>query len=432
MTGHAWFKTLPAEWALVELKWVARIYSGGTPDRSRQEFWTDGDIPWLASGCVNQWMVTEPSEYITKKGFEASSARFVPRGAVLIGLAGQGKTKGTAALSLIEATINQSVAAIVCGSALDPRFLHYWLSVNHSNIRGLSGGDLRDGLNHGHVGTIPVPLPPRVLQTRIADYLDRETATIDALIEKQRGLVAGLRRRRATAIVAATSGMQSKGDRGESSSSWLKDIPAHWSELPVKRILTDVQSGYWGSDEVGDGIDVRVVRVADFDRPTLSVGTAPTIRSVAPTERAKAALRRGDLLMEKSGGTGINPVGFVVSYESDEESIFANFIVRLRPRPDQHTRFWLYALNGAYTSGLTWKSVNQTTGIQNLDMTSFLSEVFPVPPLAEQQEISDHLDRETAKIDALIAKAERFIELAQERRAALITAAVTGQIEIPT
>nr|WP_241246499.1 MULTISPECIES: restriction endonuclease subunit S [Micrococcus] len=136
--------------------------------------------------------------------------------------------------------------------------------------------------------------------------------------------------------------------------------------------------------------------------------------------------------MEKSGGTGINPVGFVVSYESDEESIFANFIVRLRPRPDQHARFWLYALNGAYTSGLTWKSVNQTTGIQNLDMASFMSELFPVPPLDEQREIADHLDRETAKIDALIAKAERFIELAQERRAALITAAVTGQIEIPT
>ncbi|MCV7669691.1 restriction endonuclease subunit S [Micrococcus luteus] len=286
--------------------------------------------------------------------------------------------------------------------------------------------------NWDFIKTIEVWAPDFDTQRRIADYLDRETARIDALIEKQRALVAGLRRRRVAAIVAATSGMQANGDRGESASSWLKYMPAHWSELPIKRILTDVQSGYWGSDEVGDGTDVRVVRVADFDRPTLSVGTAPTIRSVTPSERAKAALRRGDLLMEKSGGTGINPVGFVVSYESDEESIFANFIVRLRPRPDQHARFWLYALNGAYTSGLTWKSVNQTTGIQNLDMASFMSELFPVPPLDEQREIADHLDRETAKIDALIAKAERFIELAQERRAALITAAVTGQIEIPT
>ncbi|MEU0460365.1 restriction endonuclease subunit S [Micrococcus luteus] len=317
---------------------------------------------------------------------------------------------------------------------VDGRFLAYVLSaIRHSGYFSV----YCDAVSIAHLtaeklGRLRIPAADADAQQRIADYLDRETAAIDALIDKQRGLVAGLRRRRATAIVAATSGMQANGDRGESASSWLKDMPAHWSELPIKRVLTDVQSGYWGSDEVGDGTDVRVVRVADFDRPTLSVGTAPTIRSVTPSERAKAALRRGDLLMEKSGGTGINPVGFVVSYESDEESIFANFIVRLRPRPDQHARFWLYALNGAYTSGLTWKSVNQTTGIQNLDMASFMSEVFPVPPLDEQREIADHLDRETAKIDALIAKAERFIELAQERRAALITAAVTVQIEIPT
>lgn len=316
------------------------------------------------------------------------------------------------------------------------RFLNYllrstaYIALYTKFLTGIRPNSLQ--MSRDDLMKVPVLLPPLAEQECIADYLDRETATIDALIEKQRGLVAGLRRRRATAIVAATSGMQTKGDRGESSSAWLKDIPAHWSELPVKRILSDVQSGYWGSDEVGDGTDVRVVRVADFDRPTLSVGTAPTIRSVTPSERAKAALRRGDLLMEKSGGTGINPVGFVVSYESDEESIFANFIVRLRLATGQHQRFWLYALNGAYTSGLTWKSVNQTTGIQNLDMVSFLSEVFPVPPLEEQCEIADHLDRETAKIDVLIAKAERFIELAQERRAALITAAVTGQIEIPT
>jgi len=318
---------------------------------------------------------------------------------------------------------------------IEPRYLAYFLrtqpvlSEGETVLQGV--GNLRR-VTAEWVSTLSIPVDNESGQARIADYLDRETATIDALIEKQRALVAGLRRRRVAAIVAATSGMQANGDRGESSSSWLKYMPAHWSELPIKRILTDVQSGYWGSDEVGDGTDVRVVRVADFDRPTLSVGTAPTIRSVTPSERAKAALRRGDLLMEKSGGTGINPVGFVVSYESDEESIFANFIVRLRPRPDQHARFWLYALNGAYTSGLTWKSVNQTTGIQNLDMASFMSELFPVPPLDEQREIADHLDRETAKIDALIAKAERFIELAQERRAALITAAVTGQIEIPT
>ncbi|MEV0572035.1 restriction endonuclease subunit S [Micrococcus luteus] len=409
-------------WTIRRVGDMARLINGHPFDSD--DFTPTGDVPLVR---IRDITAADFETYVPQH--TVPQDKVLKDGDVVIGMDGDFNVirwrRGTAAL-------NQRVCALRDTGVSDLRFLAYALPDHLKVINDLTYSTTVKHLSSGQVTGLRITAPDRDDQGRIADYLDRETATIDALIEKQRALVAGLRRRRVAAIVAATSGMQANGDRGESASSWLKYMPAHWSELPIKRILTDVQSGYWGSDEVGDGTDVRVVRVADFDRPTLSVGTAPTIRSVTPSERAKAALRRGDLLMEKSGGTGINPVGFVVSYESDEESIFANFIVRLRPRPDQHARFWLYALNGAYTSGLTWKSVNQTTGIQNLDMASFMSELFPVPPLDEQREIADHLDRETAKIDALIAKAERFIELAQERRAALITAAVTGQLEIPT
>ena len=316
---------------------------------------------------------------------------------------------------------------------VESKFLAYRLVANDflDQVEAQAVGVSYPAITANELSHVRLTVPSMAEQARVADYLNREVAAIDTLIDKQRELVAGLRQRRTAVIVGWTTGECVEGNRRSSSASWLKELPARWREEPLKRVFPDLQTGFWGGDEAGDESDIRVVRVADFDRPTLSVGTAPTIRSVSASERARASLCRGDLLMEKSGGTGKNPVGFVVAYESDEESIYANFIVRLRPRPEQDERFWLYALNGSYTSGLTWKSVNQTTGIQNLDMTSFMSEVFPVPPLDEQRAIADHLDAETAKIDALIAKAERFIELAQERRAALITAAVTGQIEIP-
>ena len=413
MTGHAWFKTLPAEWALVELKWVARIYSGGTPDRSRPEFWTDGDIPWLASGCVNQWKVTEPSEYITKKGFEASSARFVPRGAVLIGLAGQGKTKGTAALSLIEATINQSVAAIVCGSALDPRFLHYWLSVNHSNIRGLSGGDLRDGLNHGHVGAIPVPLPPRVLQTRIADYLDRETATIDALIAKQVELMNRLRERRQAVI-----------DRAFVSTSEIVILRRHL-------VLND--SGAWGEDPTGAD-DVAVLRSTEQTVDGYWAISDPALRTLSQTERQNTRLREGDLIVTKTSGSfkHVGKTTLVDNEVAEGGYGFGNFMQRLRLKSTMIPKFlWWFMRTDQARSWINLVATT-STGLMNLNGSTLGRMEVPLPSLVEQREIADHLDRETAKIDALIAKAERFIELAQERRAALITAVVTGQIEIPT
>lgn len=119
-----------------------------------------------------------------------------------------------------------------------------------------------------------------------------------------------------------------------------------------------------------------------------------------------------------------------MSYDADAPAVCANFIARIRPRSDQVSRYWLYALSGSYASGLTWKSVKQTTGIQNLDLGAFFSEHFPSPGAHDQMRIVKHLDRETAKIDELIGKTERMIELSRERRSVLITAAVTGQIDV--
>lgn len=420
-----WEVPLPADWKVTPLSTVV------AETRRKNKGLSETNLLSLSYGRIVRRNI-DSVDGLVPASYE--TYQIVEPGQVVIRLTDlQNDTRSLRSGSVVERGIITSAYTTIESVGIESRYLAWLLrGYDHQKVFYSFGGGVRQSLTFSDLKRLPTLLPPIAEQERIADYLDRETATIDTLIEKQRRLVAGLRSRRTAVIVEATTGERLEGIRRASSSSWLDDVPEGWSELPLKRVLSGVQTGFWGTDEAGDGTDVRVVRVADFDRPTLSVGTAPTIRSVKPAERMKAELRRGDLLMEKSGGTGINPVGFVVSYESDVESIFANFIVRLRLREEQHQRFWLYALNGAYVSGLTWKSVNQTTGIQNLDMTSLLSEFFPVPPLDEQREIADHLDRETAKIDALIEKAERFIELAQERRAALITAAVTGQIEIPT
>lgn len=106
---------------------------------------------------------------------------------------------------------------------------------------------------------------------------------------------------------------------------------------------------------------------------------------------------------------------------------------RLVPSQNVWVRYLYWALNSQIYREQVLRSISGAEGLaNNLPLSKLMNFTVPVPPLEEQHEIADHLDRESAKIDALIAKAERFIELAQERRAALITAAVTGQIEIPT
>ncbi len=208
--------------------------------------------------------------------------------------------------------------------------------------------------------------------------------------------------------------------------NWFAALPAGWTTTRLKNVIASTQTGIWGDEPHGDSDDVRCVRVADFDRPAHAVGHVTTTRSVHEKDRVPRLLRRGDLLLEKSGGTDINPVGFSVIFDYDYEAVTSNFITRLRVRPDHWPQFWLYALAASYSTKRTERSVRRTTGIQNLDLSSFLNELFPVPPFDEQRAIADFLDRETTRIDTLIEEQQRLIELLQERRAALTEHAVSG------
>lgn len=271
-------------------------------------------------------------------------------------------------------------------------------------------------------------------QRAIADYLDRETAQIDALVAKQEEFKATLTERRIALIYnTAVHGLDPGAPMSPSGADWFDVAPSHWRIGRLKNSVLDSQTGVWGNDPVGDGTDVICVRVADFDRARLRVGHTETMRAVGERDAKLRLLRRGDLLLEKSGGTPLNPVGFVAMYEDEKgPAVTSNFITRLRLSDDQDPRYWLYAHAASYGTRLTARSIKQTTGIQNLDQASYFNELFPYPPLEEQLAIARYLDEQTSRIDTLIAKTEEHIALAKERRSALITAAVTGQFDVRT
>lgn len=205
-SGVEWLGDMPEHWRQACLRWLSKIYSGGTPDKSNPDFWSDGTIPWLNSGAVNQNEITKPSDFITKEGFRSSSAKWIPPYALLMALAGQGKTKGMVAQLMFEATCNQSMAAIIPTSMLTSRYLYWWLTSNYQNIRNLSGGDNRDGLNLVLLGNIRCPIPNQHEQQAIAAYLDEQTGKIDALIAKLEQAITTLQEYRTALITAAVTG----------------------------------------------------------------------------------------------------------------------------------------------------------------------------------------------------------------------------------
>jgi type I restriction enzyme S subunit len=215
----------------------------------------------------------------------------------------------------------------------------------------------------------------------------------------------------------------------DSGVEWLGEIPAAWEVRRLRSTITSCQNGIWGEEPDG-AHDVPCVRVADFDRATFRVRMVnPTLRSIEERVVEIRGLRKGDLLLEKSGGGDNQPVGAVVLYDHDTHAVCSNFVARVTVARGCDPRFLSYLHAGLYAWRINIRHIKQSTGIQNLDGDSYLSEAVGLPSEDEQRAIAAFLDRETVRIDELVAKKERLIELLQEQRTALITRAVTKGLE---
>jgi type I restriction enzyme S subunit len=201
-----WSPDLPEGWGATTIRHFAKVFAGGTPDRGNPSFWEDGDLPWINSGAVNQGKIMAPSALINQAAVKGSSTRLVPKDALVIALAGQGATKGTPALMGIDAFCNQSMAAIVCDSRVESRFLYFWLRANYLNIRSMGGGDLRDGLNLEHIKSISCPIPPKRIQIQIAEELEIAVKRGEQLRDLLHLTITKLQERRAAVVSAAVTG----------------------------------------------------------------------------------------------------------------------------------------------------------------------------------------------------------------------------------
>lgn len=205
--------------------------------------------------------------------------------------------------------------------------------------------------------------------------------------------------------------------------------PAHWSVDRIKWSVYGLIGGIWGEEP--NGVDDLVcVRVADFDRNCFTVVDAPpTLRAIDEKERHRRLLSQGDLLIEKSGGGDSQPVGCVVEFAHTFAAVCSNFIGRLPIAAGMWPRYWTYVHASLYSGRLNIPAIKQTTGIQNLDTDAYFNQRAPFPPHDEQRAIADYLDRETARLDALVAAKQRVLGLLAEKRRALITRAVTRGLD---
>ena len=394
-------------WTIRRVGDMARLINGHPFDSD--DFTATGDVPLVR---IRDITAADFETYVPQH--TVPQDKVLKDGDVVIGMDGDFNVirwrRGTAAL-------NQRVCALRDTGVSDLRFLAYALPDHLKVINDLTYSTTVKHLSSGQVTGLRITAPDRDDQGRIADYLDRETATIDALIEKQRLLMARLKERMDVFWRELYSTALDKS-----------------SALQLRRHVQSISDGPFGSALTSahyTDAGVRVIRLGNIGHGVFKQADAAFVSEDYGEKLRRYAVEPGDLVMAGLGDSNVALGRTAVVPAGLGPAINKADCFRLRLRPGTDPRYMVSALNAPQTRERVLQIAQGSTR-QRMNTTIAAQLPIAVPAMDVQARIVERWDRETAKIDALIAKAERFIELAQERRAALITAAVTGQIEIPT
>jgi type I restriction enzyme S subunit len=316
------------------------------------------------------------------------------------------------------------------GAGFDASFVtHCFNAVPiRSYFESVCTGTTRKVLVRDDFKNAPFAFPPFAEQTAIAEFLDRETGKIDELVAEQRRLMELLKEKRQAVIShAVTKGLNPHAPMKPSGIEWLGDVPKHWEVVSLKHLV---------SPPITDGPHVSPTKFDDgvpfVSAEAVSQGFIDFTKIwgyVSPEDHEQFSKRykstRGDILMVKLGAT----TGTVAIVETDEEFSIWVPLAAIRAKKDIEPRFLLHVLRSdnlkrAYELNWTY-GTQQTLGLRTISNLGI-----PLPPKVERDEIVRHIDSILPSFESLTAEAQRAIDLLQERRTALISAAVTGQIDV--
>lgn len=434
-SGVSWLVEIPAHWTEKRLRFVAGLNPVRSEVNHLPEDTLTSFVPMEAVGEYGGLVLESEKQIVdVKVGYtyfadgDVVLAKITPcfengKGALVEGLL-NGIAFGTTELHVVRA-----------GKELHRRFLFY-LTMSHPFRK------IGEAMMYGAGGQKRVPedfikdfrpgLPPIEEQTAIAAFLDRETVRIDSLIEKKRRFLKLLQEKRSALIShAVTRGLNPNASLRDSGIEWLGRIPAHWGIKRLKFSLNNIEQGWSplcenseaGMDQWGV-LKVGCVNGNEFDE-TENKTLPADIDPIAAYE-----INNGDILMSRANTREL--LGSVALVKSVRPRLLlCDKLYRLRIRKDLTAPFLVFFMRSPLARYQYERDSTGASGsMQNIGQDTVKNLLMPVPPTAEQEAIMAYLDCETARLDNLRTKVESAIEKLKEYRAALITAAVTGKIDV--
>lgn len=399
-SGVEWLGDVPEHWRTWKVSHAfGQIGSGTTPDTKKLYFY-GGDIPWVTTSELRENVITDTSEKLTEDALrEHSALSLYPPGTLLIAM--YGATIGRLGILGITACTNQACCALAKPRELDVKFCFYWLWMRRNEIILLSSGGGQPNINQQKIYSIRIPAPPLQEQRVIANFLDRETTRIDTLITKKREMIDLLEKKRAAIVTeAVTKGCDRDVPLRDSGIFWLDKIPEHWQVRQLK-YLCILQRGF----------DLPSEQREEGSFPIYGGGGITGYHTVAMVQPPGVVTGRygtiGQVYFVEEPFWPLNTSLYVKEFWGNSPS-FIRHMLSILPME-------IYAGKSA---------------VPGVDRNDLHAIPVPVPPREEQNLIVKYLNHATKHQQRVIEIIEDQIKEIQKHRQALITAAVTGKIDV--
>jgi len=334
------------------------------------------------------------------------------------------------AVKLVKEPATTTQTTIYCknqsNGMLNPSFVFHFLRGCRDNLFYFTQTAIPQ-ITVEEVGSNPILIPPLTEQTKIAAFLDRETAKIDELVTEQRRLMELLKEKRQAVIShAVTQGLNPDVPMKPSGIEWLGDVPEHWEVGPLKRYWNVTDCKHVTAEFVEDGIPLASIREVQSRWVTLENAKCTTEHFYELLIEGERCPRPGDLIFSRNA-----TVGEVAQVSADHPRFaMGQDVVLLRKLAPEYSSDYLQHVIRSPIIILQLANMMIGSTFKRINVEEIRSFVMPSPPQTEQAEIAAFLENEVDRFDTLTNEAQRAIDLLQERRTALISAAVTGQIDV--
>lgn len=434
-SGIEWLGEIPKGWDIARLKWCLTNNDGGV--------W--GDDPKGIDDTIvlrsteqtvdGYWKIGDPAVRSLSK-HEKSSALLKTDDLLLTKSSGSslhiGKTTiVTEDISSLKCCYSNFMQRLRMNNKLKSKLVWYLLNNNivreqfeylSSTTTGLAN------LNASIIGEVILPISSIEEQNKVVNFLDHETAQIDTLIEKQQTLIQLLKEKRQAVIShAVTKGLNPDAPMKDSGVEWLGEVPEHWNVSAISKLTQKITNGYVGPTRdilVKQG--VPYVQATHIKRGSVNFDDAYFVTDSWSRKHSKSILKKGDVLVVQTGA-GTGDIGLVTARE---EGYNCHALIILQPRANLILGSYLsLILQSSYGYAVLYSI--RTGGMHpHLNCGEVRYVKVPTPTINEQQEIVEYIESMKSKFDELTRSAQQAIQLMQERRTALISAAVTGKIDV--